>query len=294
MDKAKPPSKWSGLIFIALLQAASLLAYGFLRSDGVLPSMEEAMVFRYGFGLLALILLINALVRYRRGKQQKQRQKHTRKALRFSPQHVDNYVFFVGRLVDKSPTHLPLSGQACLFYSAFVLALWQSKRKKPNKGMEKHRKVIWRALSSPELCLEVDENRVYIDVAAFESHQGFLDLHDYNQPLNQCPQIATSADKAKYKRYEIVERFCRLSDEYMVAQGKLVRQADGRLFLHASGLFAYPSFVGVCAQGQELDLVDTVAEQAGQMQKHQRFMFWWLGLNGLGMLAWWWGGIALL
>ncbi len=161
----------------------------------------------------------------------------------FSADKVDCYVCLIGRLAQEGAScRLPFSRSECVFYAASVIAEWQTKQKKPGKGMETHRKPIFTEYSSLEMALVGKEGGVH--VRANDLRKDWLLLRTKESSQTHCPTEARAQAASKYKTYQLTERFL-LHGDTVVAQGRLALNNDGRLFMKPTGRLEYPSFVTV-------------------------------------------------
>ncbi|MCI5121044.1 MAG: hypothetical protein D3908_07635, partial [Candidatus Electrothrix sp. AUS4] len=115
----------------------------------------------------------------------------------FSPDLIDCYVRFKGKIVEGLTHRLPLSNKECAYYSALVAAEWEVKKKKPNKGWETVRKPLFREQSSEELELADRDHRVYIKTEEFTRNS--LGLHSRENTQTRCPPQVEAQKNSKYK-----------------------------------------------------------------------------------------------
>ncbi|MCI5137931.1 MAG: hypothetical protein D3922_05865, partial [Candidatus Electrothrix sp. AR1] len=113
---------------------------------------------------------------------------------RFNPGKIDCYVRFHGKMAGENRAVLPHSGKECAFYSASIVAEWETKRKKPAKGMETQLKPLCWEQSADELELVGKSDRVYIKAADFT--KSWLQLRKNDKNSARCPEKAqeNSAD----------------------------------------------------------------------------------------------------
>ena len=226
------------IILTLIVQFVTLQFYNCLA-----PS--DIVVFEIVSYAIAATLLVLAWWQYSKMSAYQIRAKMARKPARFSPDKLDCYVSFKGKLTAGNAYTLPFSGKACAFYLTEVFAEWKAKRKKPGKGMETQRKPLFRKQSSTELEIVAKEQLVYVRVEDFT--ESWLRLEKNEKTQRECPALIREQANGKYKTYQITERFAR-SGETITAQGKLTRSMDGRLFIKPTGRLEFPSFVDVQMQ----------------------------------------------
>jgi len=175
----------------------------------------------------------------------------------FSPDMIDCYVRFTGRIATEKAHRLPLSGSECAFYVASVVAEWETKKKKPGKGMETQRKPLLREQSSDELMLKGKDCPVYIKAEDFSAN--WLELRKREKTQVTCPPQVAYRAESKYRTYRLLERYLKDGDK-VAAQGRLSLNADGRLFIKPAKRLEFPSFVAV--ETQLAQLTETIADKA--------------------------------
>ena len=179
---------------------------------------------------------------------------------RFSPGKIDCYVRFHGKMAAENRAVLPHSDRECAFYSASIVAEWETKKKKPAKGMETQLKPLCWEQSADEFELVGKSNRVYIKAADFT--KSWLQLRKNEKSSTRCPEKAQGQEQAKYRKYHVTENFAR-SGDMLTAQGKLVQEVDGRLFIKPTGHLKFPSFVALKErQGAPVQLVTSIIKRA--------------------------------
>ncbi|MGR0482263.1 MAG: hypothetical protein ACTFAL_12895 [Candidatus Electronema sp. V4] len=200
----------------------------------------------------------------------------------FSPDMIDCYVRFTGKITSEKAHRLPLSNSECVFYIATVVAEWETKAKKPSKGMETQRKPLLREQSADELRLEDSGHSVSITAEDFSANR--LELRKREKTQANCPpQIAYRAE-SKYKTYRLLERYLQHGDK-VAAQGRLSRNADGRLFIKPTTRLEYPSFVAV--ETELAQLTDTIAAAARHEVWVKRINVGFLLINALVLCLLW-------
>ncbi len=221
------------------------------------PISSDRTVFQIVSYVLAFVLLLLACWQWRKVGPYKKRAWMSGNPAAFSPDMIDCYVRFTGKIATEKAHRLPLSGSECAFYIASVVAEWETKKKKPGKGMETQRKSLLREQSADELMLEGKDGPVYIKVEYFSAN--WLELRKREKTQANCPpQVAYKAE-SKYKTYRLLERYIQDGDK-VAAQGRLSLNADGRLFIKPAKRLEFPSFVAVAAQLAQL--TETIAAKA--------------------------------
>jgi hypothetical protein len=121
-----------------------------------------------------------------------------------------DYVVFEGIL--KMPeVKTPFTNRACGFWATIVRAEFKSKKKKPQKGEDTHRPVIFKdSFDSVPLLVKSDENTLF-HLNFKNSFKAMLDLEcrQINQPTPFSDEIKAVA-KPKYQKY--------IADDYWLSQ----------------------------------------------------------------------------
>ena len=160
----------------------------------------------------------------------------------FGPDQLDTYVRFEGRLMNENLYKLPIYKKKCAFFDSKIFAEWETKKKKPDRGMETNRKKIFHdqpQFFSNELQLDSKNYQVYINAEDFEKG---LVLSKIENIQLQCPVKAKEKYNKKYERYHLIEKYAE-KGEYIIAQGKLALHPDGRLFIKPANFREFPSFI---------------------------------------------------
>ncbi|WPD21891.1 MAG: hypothetical protein SD837_16985 [Candidatus Electrothrix scaldis] len=267
-------------IFFLLLTAG--LQYTSLQFHDV-PGAErgkEHPIFAY---ILPALLLIIAYCQWRKIGAFNRRAWMAENPAPFSPDMIDCYVRFKGRITEEKAHRLPLSNKECAYYSALVTAEWQVKAKKPARGMETARKPLLREQSSEEIELADKEHRVYITMEEFT--KSWLELHSKEKTQARCPSQVTAQDHGKYKKYHLAEHFI-LHNERITVQGRLARNRDGRLFIRPTLLLEFPSLLSV--QTKTSQFVKYIANEARkEVWKKQIAVIFLLFNAGILIYFWW-------
>ncbi len=210
--------------------------------------------------VIAVALFILAWKQYVARSAYLARVRMAKKPDRFSSGKIDCYVRFNGKMAAENRAVLPHSGRECAFYLASIVAEWKTKKKKPAKGMETQLKPLCREQSADEFELVGKSDRVHIKVEDFT--RSWLQLRKNEKSLTRCPEKAQGQDQAKYRKYHVTENFAR-SGDMLTAQGKLIQEADGRLFIKPTGRLKFPSFVALRErQGAPVQLVQSIIKRA--------------------------------
>lgn len=224
-------------IFFLLLTGG--LQYVGLRVQGWPGSSDLRIVFVY---VLPVLLLAVSYWQWRKIGAFKKRAWMAENPAQFSPDLIDCYVRFKGKVAEEQACRLPLSDNDCVYYLAQVAVEWQVKEKKPAKGMKTVRKLLRREQSADILELTDNNCQVYIKVEEFT--KSCLCLHSKEKTQASCPSWAQAQDKIKYKNYQLSEQFI-LSGDSITVQGRLALSTEGRLFIKPTRRLEFPSFIAV-------------------------------------------------
>lgn len=200
----------------------------------------------------------------------------------FSTDKIDCYVRFTGKIASEKAHRLPLSNSECVFYVATVVTEWQTKKKKPDSGMETQRKTLLREQSADELRLDDRGHSIYIKTEDFSSNR--LELRKREETQGKCPPQLADKAKSKYTTYRLLERYLEDGDTVAV-QGRLARNADGRLFIKPTRRLDFPSFVVI--KEQLAQLTDTIAVTARQEAWDKSINAGFLLINALVLCLLW-------
>ncbi len=221
------------------------------------PLESNRTIFQIVSYVLAALLLLLACWQWRKIGPYKKRAWMSGNPAAFSPDMIDCYVRFTGRIATEKAHRLPLSSGECAFYIASVVAEWETKKKKPGKGMETQRKPLLREQSADELMLEGKDGPVYVKVEDFSAN--WLELRKREKTQANCPPQVVRKAESKYSTYRLLERYIQDGDK-IAAQGRLALNADGRLFIKPAKRLEFPSFVAVATQLAQL--TETIAAKA--------------------------------
>uniref|UniRef100_UPI0040575843 hypothetical protein n=1 Tax=Candidatus Electrothrix sp. TaxID=2170559 RepID=UPI0040575843 len=264
------------LLLTAGLQYISLQFHAILGAERGVPYL----FFSY---ILPVLFLIIAVCQWRKIGAFKRRAWMAENPARFSPDLIDCYVRFKGRIVEEQTHLLPLSNKECAYYSAQVSAEWQVKKKKPAKGWETARKPLLREQSSEVIELADKNHQVYIKAEEFT--KSCLALHSKEKTQAQCPPRVKVRDNVKYKKYQLTEHFI-LHNERVTAQGRLARHRDGRLFIRPTRRLEFPTLLSV--QTKTSQFITYTANKARNDAWNRRIRVAVLLLNvGLLLYFWW-------
>jgi ribosomal protein S18 len=233
--------------------------------------------------VLAFFLLILACWQHNKIAKYKKRAWMAENPADFRPELIDCYVSFTGKIAAERVHRLPFSSSECAFYMAAAVAEWETKKKKPGKGMETQRKPLLREQSSDELELVDKDYRVYVKAEDFSKN--WIELRKREKTQQLCPALVVAQVDAKYKRYQIVERFLQKGDK-VIAQGRLALNNDGRLFIKPTKRLEFPSFVAVQPQANQFicDITDKANSDAWTKRINAAFSL----LNALLLVYFWW------
>ena len=195
------------------------------------------------------------------------------KIAKFDSGFIDCYVRFSGRINSKNIFSTP---KPCVVYMKTVFGLWQTKKKKPETGIEKHKKLIFKEISpSSQLKLSDGKNIVFVNLENFFDKGDFIQLDENTfETLNSFGKWQKIVEK-KYKSYKIVENWCSYAD-HVVVYGKLIKTPDGLLWIKPTKLSGYPSLFCLL-QYEESHLT--------QLKKKISKDTFWLILYCLGMMC---------
>lgn len=269
-----------GIIILHCMVTAIIVGC-ILQLKEVPPSSDRTtfIVISYGLAFFALLL---ACRQWKKIGPYKRRAWMSGNPAAFSPDMIDCYVRFTGKITSEKGRRLPLSNSECVFYIATVVAEWETKAKKPGKGMEPQRKPLLREQSADELLLEDSGHSVYITAEDFSANR--LELRKREKTQANCPPQITYRAESKYKMYRLLERYLQHGDN-VAAQGRLSRNADGRLFIKPTKRLEYPSFVAV--ETELAQLTDTIAADARHEAWVKRINVGFLLINALTLCLLW-------
>lgn len=133
-----------------------------------------------------------------------------------------------------------------------------------------------------EYPLEGRGGPVYVRVEDFSGN--WLELRKREKTQEKCPSQVTGKAESKYTTYRLIERYLE-NGEMVAVQGRLTRNADGRLFIKPTKRLEFPSFVVV---KERLDqLTGTLAAQADHKVWVQRINAGFLVINALVLCSLW-------
>jgi hypothetical protein len=247
-----------------------------------LPISSDRTVFQIVSYVLAFVLLLLACWQWRKIGPYKKRAWMSGNPAAFSPDMIDCYVRFTGKIATEKAHRLPFSGSECAFYMASAVAEWETKQKKPGSGMETQCKPLLREQSADELTLEGKDGPVYITVEDFSAN--WLELRRQEKSQGNCPPHVADKAKSKYAIYRLFEHYIQHGDK-VAAQGRLSLNADGRLFIKPAKRLEFPSFVAVATQLAQL--TETIADKARHDAWRKRINAAFLLLNA-AMLCYLW------
>jgi hypothetical protein len=197
------------------------------------------------FIVVVLILLVIIVISfYRKTQSLKKIRQRLLNIPAFDSDLFDCYVKVSGHIKSDNAFRTPISNNHCAFYIVKVFALWETKEKKPAKGMEQHQKLIFNTVM-PSTLLEVSKGKdiVYVDMPEFFDKADFL-LHSQTVESRICPAVyqSVAVAKKKYQKYQVLESWCSHADQ-VVIYGKLVKTHEGLLCMKPTELGKFPSFI---------------------------------------------------
>lgn len=272
-------SKIGRIVLYCILTA--VIAVGILQLKE-LPLSSDRNVFKIVSYVLAFVLVLLACWQWKKIGPYKRRAWRSANPAAFSPDMIDCYVRFTGKIVSEKAHRLPLSNSECVFYVASVVAEWQTKAKKPSKGMETQRKPLLREQSSDELRLEGKDGAVHVKVEDFSAN--WLELRKREKTQANCPSQLAGKAESKYTTYRLLERYLEHGDK-VAAQGRLSRNADGRLFIKPTKRLEFPSFVAV--ETELAQLISTITDKASNDAWAKRVNAGFLVVNALMLCLLW-------
>ncbi|WP_420208916.1 hypothetical protein [Candidatus Electronema sp. JC] len=245
------------------------------------PAGREAlrMVFLY---VLPAVLLALACWQKKKIAVYKKRAWMADNPAPFSQDNIDCYVRFKGRVEEEKTLRLPLSGSECSFYTASVIAEWQTKQKKPGSGMETNRKEIFQERSADVLWMTDRNVRVHVYVDDFSKTR--MAVRRNEKSSSSCPREAQEKADSKYTTYHLVEQYISHGDR-VIAQGRLALSKDGRLFIKPTGRLEFPSFIAV--QQQASQIIQDIVDQADSRAWNRRIRVAALLVNA-GLFVYFW------
>jgi hypothetical protein len=191
----------------------------------------------------------------------KDRFKHLRGAPAFDPALVDCYVRFKGRVDLPNMFNSVLRRHPCVFFQSRVFAEWETKLKKPKKGMVSHRKTLFEQVSPVPVIKVVDAKgvAVYLDSSVLAVSSEITRLNQEKTVAPTCPWICGEQADPKYKLYTATEKWLTEGDDVHV-YGKLEKTSDNQLMLTPTGHAYYPTGVMVESPQGGSGLRDVFAE----------------------------------
>lgn len=213
---------------------------------------------------LAAIFLVRSWAEHRRLDT---RRRHLRGAPAFDPTLVDCYVRFLGRVEMPNTEVSPLRRRPCVFFLSRVYAEWQTKLKKPKKGLATHRKTLYRQESPPKpIKLANARGVAYLAPGLLAGSEGTRRLNREKSESPDCPAICAGQAQDKYKTYAAADQWLANGDTVAV-YAKLERHEQGRLTLAATGNPSYPSVLLVESEHSGTHLRGLLAEVDRQIAK---------------------------
>lgn len=187
----------------------------------------------------------------------KNARRHLNDAPAFALDLTDCYVKFHGRVVTPNQDTTPLQHQPCVLYQTKIFAEWQTKLKKPQKGMTTNRKTLYSNQSAVSVPLELlgsDGTPVSVDFNAFDQTGNMVELSSDKSKSARCPEICADQAQTKYQHYVTVENWLESNATVMI-YGKLEKSQTGKLSLAPTKRAAYPTVFKVNSKsGRKLDV----------------------------------------
>lgn len=267
------------IILYCILTA--IIAVGVLQLKDF-PLSSDRNIFKIVSYVLAFLMLPLAYWQWKKIGLYKRRAWMSENPAAFRPDMIDCYVRFTGKILSEKAHRLPLSNSECVFYMTSIVAERETKKKKPDSGMETQRKPLLRERSSDELILEGSGGPVYITMEDCSSNR--LELRNREETQANCPPQVAGKAESKYKTYRLLERYLKHGDQ-VIAQGRLSRNADGRLFIKPTKRLEYPSFVAV--ETELAQLTSTIADKASNDAWAKRVNAGFLVVNALVLCLLW-------
>jgi hypothetical protein len=189
--------------------------------------------------ILLLLIMFDPLVRKIQCLQKTIQ--HLKELPSFEPNLIDCYVKFVGKIETENQFKTPFTQKNCAFYNSRVIAHWETKKRKPNKGLEKHNKILFDDKSSvTELEMVNNKGRIYVNIQKFAA-KGELNLHSSDSTIQSCPECCSNKINRRYRQYQVLERWCSHLDKVII-YGRIVT-TTGRLSIVPTGLLEFPSLL---------------------------------------------------
>ncbi|MCI5190474.1 MAG: hypothetical protein D3905_11955 [Candidatus Electrothrix sp. AS4_5] len=266
------------ILFLLLTVGLQYVGLQFLAESDSEQEMVK-LIFPY---ILPAVFLIIAFCQWRKIAVFKKRAWMAKNPLSFTPDLIDCYVRFTGKLTNEQTCRMPVSGSECVYYTALVVAEYQVKQRKPAKGWETVRKPLLREQSAAELELRDKNCQVSIKVEEFIKSNVRLRTKEKTQ-IN-CPANLKIPGYKKHKKYNITEQFLFRGDNVTV-QGRLTLNRDGRLFIRPTRRLGFPSFLVVQTRASRFirDIVDKAQDNVWS----RRIRVFFLLLN-IGLIIYLW------
>ena len=141
-----------------------------------------------------------------------------------SEELIDCYVKCRGILLNSNALHSPVSNQICNAFYIKQLGLWQTKRKKPQKGMATEKKQLATQVSTEALLIKTQHGIITIEPQQFLPNA--LIMPEAKSSFVEAPLSITEVGKLhKYRKYEIIALMTKQQDEVLLL-GKLTRKNE--------------------------------------------------------------------
>jgi hypothetical protein len=141
---------------------------------------------------------------------------------------IDCYVKCIGTLLSANTLISPIANQACNAFYVKQLGLWQTKRKKPQKGMVTEKKQLATHISTEILLIKTQHGIITIEPQQFLPNA--LIIPEAKSSFIEAPLPITEVGKVhKYRKYEVIDLITKQQDNVLLL-GKLTIK-NGNLIL---------------------------------------------------------------
>lgn len=245
-------------------------------------------IFIFLISLLGLCWLVWSIFKAcKKARLLKKARQHLNDAPVFDHDLTDCYVKFHGRVVTPNQNTTPLQHQACVLYQTKIFAEWQTKLKKPQRGMTTNRKTLYSNQSTLSLPVELvgaDGTWVYVDFTAFDQTGNVVELSNDKYKAAHCPDLCSDQAQTKYQHYLSVEKWLESNAAVMI-YAKLEKNSAGQFSLVPTEKAAYPTVFKVNSKsGRKLD-----AELSTKLFFSKMGVFWRVALllaSGYAFIYW--------
>lgn len=177
---------------------------------------------------------------------------HLKNAPIASPEYANCYVRFSGQLSDKNTLFKsPLFGITGLFFQSQVVAQWETKEKKPNKGMKTHKKNLFEVQSAPVIHLKSNYLELEIDLNSFHK-EGHVAVDIEHKEQEKCPECCQEKADSRYSKYHLIEAIFN-AETALTVYGQLIQKETRQFYLIPTHALYYPSLL-FDPSSKELDI----------------------------------------